>query len=501
MIKGLFYEVILKIQSWSIRKQMMLCYMLGLFIILILILSVLILNTFLMQQETAIKVQTTKDSEADQDLLDLSICGAELIYSITYGNLMSLNVTQNMLLDMFRPLTFALDYAKLYTDKDIPINSWTNDPSLYGPYNITKDYSTILYLNSTLDPNGQTLAKMASRFSYIWPSLLKIYDEVAIRYIMYFDTSNFVIFYPGIMINNYNPTQTPWYQSFLQTNLTTYTNSYPDKLGNITNKILSISIPLYDNKSNRIGVLSSDWLLSSIYEMLANITYLSTGYQYLVYKNGDILKTNTKEWINPDVTNLNNLTYSEFWPNVLSNPRGTHYLIEADDIWRVGSSPVYESSQDAWNFILLVVVRESDVISYKGSSKESIETQGIHFILITAGCSVFTSSIIFCFINFQSNNISRPIQGIIDFTYKLNSEETGKEVINELNNLEEGTDQIARLVLAYKSLAKNLINSKDSNSKPHQESVKVYPPNELNRINRDLLAQNLDSIPININKK
>ena len=135
------------------------------------------------------------------------------------------------------------------------------------------------------------------------------------------------------------------------------------------------------------------------------------------------------------------------------------------------------------------------------SPENKIKDEGVKFIVITVLCSILVSFIIIFFIRFQSSRISRPIQGIIDFTYKLNSEENSEEVLKDIDSLEEGTDQIKTLVLAYKELAKSLINKKNTNNKRQEEEQnKEYPPNELARIDRSILDQYLDLIPISISK-
>ena len=93
-----------------------------------------------------------------------------------------------------------------------------------------------------------------------------------------------------------------------------------------------------------------------------------------------------------------------------------------------------------------MVVKESFVLQYKETAKRVIQQQGVIFVAITIGCSIIASTVIIFFIIRQSKNISEPIQGIIDFTYKLNSEENPQKVMKELDNLQEGTDQIAKLV-------------------------------------------------------
>lgn len=80
----------------------------------------------------------------------------------------------------------------------------------------------------------------------------------------------------------------------------------------------------------------------------------------------------------------------------------------------------------------------------------------------------------------MSKSITKPLNGIIDFTNKINSEKETVS-IDELNSLSEGEDQVAHLVQAFKCFASNLINRTDEKvPKPLQISQKrIFPPNEL----------------------
>jgi hypothetical protein len=482
---------------------MMLSYILGIIVIITFVIGIIVMNTFLLQQQTVDKVESTRDTEADEDLLSLAKAGSQVVYSEVYLGYLAEVFVQYMLIDMFRELTFAVDYTTLYQFADLSNESITISPARYGSKNVSFDFPTIYY-ERTLSQGETVLSQKVSRFAYVLPELLKIYKNSAIRYTMYFDTSGFTYFYPGLNITSYDGNSTFWYQEFMKTENLTLTRSYTDSLGNSSNQIISIVVPLYDSydKTNRIGALCGDWLIKGLYQLLEDLDYLNNTntYQYLIYKDGTIIDPENKPWINPEITNLANMTYKELWPEILSTPTGTHFMIEQNDVWRIGTASVQNSDNKLnWTFILLLAVKESDVMSYKEKAKNLIQSEGVKFIIITICCSIATSAVVIYFINLQANNISGPIQGIIDFTYKLNSEENNEEVLNELNNLKEGTDQTARLVLAYKELAKSLIHKKGSSQKKHEEQTRIYPANEFYRIDRQVLLSGIELIPVNIN--
>lgn len=505
VLKSILIELTNRVKVWSIRKQMMWCYGLGIFVIVSIIIGMIVLNIYLLQQQTVDQVVSTRDDQANEDLLDLAKAGSQFVYSEIYKGSLSMNFLQYMLIDMFREATFALDYSDhQYEFKDINSSDTTKVYERYGNHSVCFKYPTYYYLNeSAKDPLD--LKKKVSRFVYIFDELLEIYSYSAIRYIMYFEESEFVYFYPGLEIEDYDPRDTIWYQEFLQGETTITTRSYMDEIGNEDNQILSLVMPLYDSydMKKRIGVVCGDWLIKGLYRLMENIKYLGEGKQFLIYKDGSVVDSLNNPWLDPKIKNLNSLAYHEYWPDVKKKPTGIHYLIEDDEIWRTATSSVVEDPTKEgkdWTFVLILIVKESDVMSYKEEAKNLINDQGTKFVLITVGCSLLTSAVILSFIHCQAQSISRPIQGIIDFTYKLNTEEDDK-IEQELHELEEGTDQTAQLVLAYKELARSLINRNDGNIKFENEGFKEYPPNELFRIDKSILLKGIENIPLVFNRK
>lgn len=138
-------------------------------------------------------------------------------------------------------------------------------------------------------------------------------------------------------------------------------------------------------------------------------------------------------------------------------------------------------------------------MEYRDNSKETIEKTGTALMLITAFTSIVIIVIIIILIYFLAKSIREPLQGIIDFTDKINANATEKEIIalKDLENLKEGTDQIAKLVQAYKSLAGSLINRKDE--KLPQAVVipqdREFLPNELYKTNRLNLDDWINRLP------
>lgn len=191
---------------------------------------------------------------------------------------------------------------------------------------------------------------------------------------------------------------------------------------------------------------------------------------------------------------MDDIPYAKFWTNVKNNFEGIQYLIDNDDIYRVATVPLNSRLYpDNSGYIVMLIVNEADIMVYKEDAKQKIKAEGSVFITVTLACSLFTTVIILYLIHRQSKNITEPLQGIIDFTYKLN---TAKKIdMDELMKLKEGEFQIERLVQAYKCLAGSLINKHDEYEVPAGNVQKAYPPNELHRPGRILWKDCFDKIP------
>lgn len=160
-------------------------------------------------------------------------------------------------------------------------------------------------------------------------------------------------------------------------------------------------------------------------------------------------------------------------------------MILDNQIYKVSTCPVggqsYAKGREWW-YLLMLFVKEDEIMSYSQDSRNKIESYGVILLGVTLLCSLLTILIILVLIHFLAKSIKEPLQGIIDFTGKINANATEKDAIatKELKELREGEDQVATLVKAYKTLASTLINRKDEQV-PQLLQIsqnRIFPPNE-----------------------
>ena len=148
----------------------------------------------------------------------------------------------------------------------------------------------------------------------------------------------------------------------------------------------------------------------------------------------------------------------------------------------------------------MLIVEESDVMEYRDDSRSKIEKIGYLLIVITFVCSVVTIGIITVLIHFLARSITLPLQGIIEFTNKINSKASENEIVTkeEIDCLREGNDQVAELVKTFKELAGSLITKQeDREPKPLQiPQNRVFPRNDLYKKNKLEWKKLISSLPV-----
>ncbi|CAG9317719.1 unnamed protein product [Blepharisma stoltei] len=489
--KTFWRDVMSATKTWPIRRQMMVCYAMAIAIVLLLIITLMLSNLYFLQENTVSKIENTQGTQAVDNMNGLvREAGAYLYSKLTEVSVMGGLIRQMLVTMDFDENAYSLESSNITDYQHLPENCLVKDPPVYGNQRVCLRYSNYYNLSDSFDRN---LLKKISRLNDIWWIVLALTHQIAIRFIAYFENADFLVIFPGTQLpKNYNPMDTVWYSTYIEHGeVSIGTTGYPDHIGNPSNTIISLMMPLYDAGNNKIGVLVVDLPVIAIYEGLSLVKYLQSGETCVVYNNGDILKTQGRGWWSNNITNMNKLSDSDFWKEVKKDPYGVHYIVINHEIYQVASYPVVAQTQvagDDWWYLVMLFVKESEIMSYSEDSKAKIQEYGMVLLGVTMICSVITISVLLILINFLAKSIKEPLQGIIDFTEKINANATEKDniTINELNELKEGEDQVASLVKAYKTLASSLLNRQDNRvPKPLQVSTnRVYPLNELYGANK-----------------
>jgi methyl-accepting chemotaxis protein len=282
---------------------------------------------------------------------------------------------------------------------------------------------------------------------------------------------------------------------------------YSDILGNETNSIITLASEMLNENNEMIGIISADIMVDEILEGIQRLRYLGKGYSAMVTRDGNILKTDQHNYFWKEFTSLDDIedkTFVSKIQNMKDSNETMFYLLEDSVLYRVAAQmigPVIidaASTDDYW-YTVLLIVEESEIMKYKHESEDKIQEAGIYLILITLSASLVTIVVIVILIHYLAKSITEPLQGIIDFTNKINANATEKDMvtIEELEKLKDGEDQVAHLVQAFKSLASGLINRREDRMPRALQTTqtKVYPPNELYKSNKITWRELIERIP------
>lgn len=503
-IKNFWKEMFDLTKTWSIRKQMLVCYVIVMIIILILILIVVIVNIYLLRIQTVKEIDKTLNEQADQNMLQLVKETAVLMHSQITQVTAMFELIQYMIYAKNDPSTYSLAEMVSYLGEELPEKCWVYSDN---GQRICETFSS--YYNTSEDVNTTTLISLSS-LDNIWPSIWKLTNNIALRYYMYLPEDKIIKNFPGIEypegfdVSNFN-----WIKDYM-INRTSYvsTSSYIDLLGtNLT--LISVAYPLYNDTSdfkagNSYGCIAADLPLVDSNYMLNSIFtgYLKTGFTCIVNKDGTILSSTTCLGKTKNLTEFN----EDLWKKVTTQMNKSHFFIFDDKIYRVASyslsidiNEVINNDLSDWAYLVLLIVEESDIMKYRDESKDKLETASIMLIAITLTCSIITIAVVTVLIHFLAKSITAPLKGIIDFTNKINAKATEKDMVTkeELDNLQEGDDQVAELVRTYKELAGSLITKKEERViKPFQIAQnRVFPRNELYQKNKIDWKRLIDSLP------
>ncbi|OMJ68296.1 hypothetical protein SteCoe_34297 [Stentor coeruleus] len=507
-IKNFWREIFALTKTWSIRKQMLFCYVVAMTLILILLLIVVVINLFYIRYETVSEIDNTLNQQAKQNMLQLVKETAVLMGSQINQVTVMFEFIQNMIYAMNSTETYSLMPLLSYKPSELPEKCWVYDSN---NQKVCLTFSS--YINYTnIDLNNMLLQNL-STLDNVWYSVYKLTANIALRYYMYFYKEHLFKNFPGMVVQpNFVIENLPWYKIFNKTRDLPYTSSeYADNIiGDTNHPIITVVYPLFNKSNDTWGFIAadlplniSDFMLKEIY----SVNYLETGFTTVAYKNSSLIDPMNKFWKNEISPNF--IDIDEYVWNQLSNKQQnneTYFFIYNKDIYRVAGYPLSISLNETddednsdWWYMILLIAQESDVMKYREESKEKINTMAKLLIGITITCSVITVAVVTALIHFLARSITAPLKGIKEFTDKINSKATEKDMVTkeELDELKEGDDQVADLVKTYKQLAGSLITRREEHlPKPLQTSQnRIFPRNELYQKNKLKWKMLIDKIP------
>jgi hypothetical protein len=473
-----------------------------------------VINLFYIRYETVSEIDNTLNQQANQNMLQLVKETAVLMGSQINQVTVMFEFIQNMIYAMSDNQTYSLMPLLSYKPNELPEKCWVYDAN---NQKVCLTFSSYIDFNQT-DSNSQLLLNM-STLDNVWYSVYKLTSNIALRYYMYFYNEKIFKNFPGMVVNKdfTSIDKLKWFPEVYKNQWSNFTsNVYTDNIiGNTSYPIITVVYPLNNSNNETIGFIAADLPLNISNFMLKEIysvNYLKTGFTTIAYRDGSLIDPVNKFWkgeADPNFSKIDEYVWEQLKNQSLKNQsekNDTYFFIFNEDIYRVAGYPLGISLSEAveeknldWWYMILLIAQESDVMKYREESKEKINTMATLLIAITITCSVITVAVVTALIHFLARSITAPLKGIKEFTDKINSKATEKDMVTkeELDELKEGDDQVADLVKTYKQLAGSLITRREEHlPKPLQTSQnRIFPRNELYQKNKLKWKKLIDKIP------
>ena len=170
------------------------------------------------------------------------------------------------------------------------------------------------------------------------------------------------------------------------------------------------------------------------------------------------------------------------------------FLLYNQSFYRISfqTIPANSTSIESTWLLVFLFANEQIIMKYKNESQKNLEENSIMLLGLTSGIAFVITIVSVIIINLVGKSIGRPLEGIKTMTDRINSGEINIE--SELNNLEEGTEQVSDLVQAFKSLV-TTISQRRHAEVPNRGKKKIYPPNELYKTEKIVWKEFLKNIP------
>lgn len=479
------------IKTFRLKSQLLICYIPGIALImcgLVITIYALLIN---LEYSTVHEIEKTLDSINTSNSADFV-----KEYSRTVENQLNNTAIISSYMNFFinnlanqteKNYTFRRPYILSY--EFLPRECTIRMAQYDGNY-VCMNYSSVS-TNSKKNYINGTLGYLA----YVFPDIFTLLSPIIHRIIVYVPQDNYTVLFPGQQIaDGYDTSTSVWYQS-LKNNIDdnfVFVGPYNDLL-NVYESVISIAQKMdYEmNQTSFVG-FTVEIQESLIYSLFSSNAYLLDDEEkVLVDSQGKVLN-NPNSTIFKNITNIIDFD-NELWENAKST-EGTENLFilyKKEYYYRVSVQKIPVNSKNPWLYMFLFL-KENTLMKYKNETQDTLNS--FSYLLLGLTCIIgliiiIVSAII---VNLTGSSVSKPLIGIKNLTDRINIGEV--DIEKELEKLEEGTEQVADLVRAFKSLATTISYRRHADVQVGGKT-KIFPPNELYRSQRLTWKDLLVGIP------
>jgi HAMP domain-containing protein len=475
------------IKTCKVKNQLMICYISTISVIMLVLILMLYIALTVLGEATINQIETTINEVATEDTVNF--VGE---YSKAIQNQLTTIVMLSDYLN-FYVSNFYSDSLPFYqpsiTDfNNLPIGCMSIS-GLYDHQQISMNYSSITYYSSA--PVSNNFTNVLGFAAYVLPDLFNSMSPYLHRLLMYVPKEQSLIVFPGQkMPPEYFPGTSDWYnRTFLASKSTPYmfVDDYFDMINvdaSVVSFVQNTSIKAFNSTYQVIlnaEIRSIDLLMlipSSIYLNKEEIKVITTNQGRIIASTNSIISIDTVLWDSVLKFNYNQ--------NLFSLQNGSFYRVSFQSV------PGNLTDIGSIWFFVLVFTEENVVMLYKNESQYNLEFYSLWLLGITIAIAFVVVAISAVIINFIGKSIAKPLEGIKKMTDRINAGKT--DVEHELEKLEEGIDQVADLVKAFKSLV-GIILQRNNADIINTSKKKIYPPNELYLTDRITWKESFSTIP------
>ncbi|OMJ91831.1 hypothetical protein SteCoe_5503 [Stentor coeruleus] len=451
--------------------------MLGLIVVLYISLTTL-------QNSTVREIENTLDDTATLDVIEfvteysntlsnqLNNVGMISSYLTLYLQNLQINTTA-------LKLPFITDYESLPRDCTVTLPSYDNQQ-------VCMNYSSVYYFHSEHSEHNKSYTKYLGYLAYVFPDIFNLLSPLLHRILIYVPDEQSLIVFPGQDIpENYNITNEPWANFNIKNNNFSFTTLYSDSL-NSNKKVISLVQNLFapdEFKLKDPPRLNVEIQENALYELFSTSGFfMENELKLLSTNNGTILHDGSNN-IFSKYTTVEDFNIKLWESAVNCDFDENHFILYKEDCFfrvSIQSVPLDSITKDDVLIYVFLFVKENSVMKYKNETQDTLDSLMYLLLGLTSGIVFVIVGISAVIINLTGKSVSKPLESIKSLTDRIYSGEVDikKELENELKNIEEGTEQVADLVIAFRSLVNTISHRRDTEM-PKKGKNKIYPPNEL----------------------
>lgn len=481
------------IQTYRLKSQLLICYIPGITLVmcgLVIIIYILLNN---LEYSTVHEIEKTLDSISTHNSLDFikeysktvenQLNNTAIISS--YMNFYINNLAVQNLDNNTLRLPFITPYEYLPRECTVKITQ-------YDSNYVCMNYSSVTSLSK-----NQNITKKLGYLAYIFPEIFTLLSPYIHRIIVFVPKENSTVLFPGQQLPiGYSTFDSMWYQSLCEnwTYPFVFVPPYTDSLNRV-NRVISIAQRMDFESGNEgcefigITVEIQESLLYSLFP--GNAYLLEDEEKVLVTVSGQVL-------LNPNSTLFKGITHlkqfdKELWEKTQNQELKKNFfmLYKHKNFYRVTIEKIPSNGKTTWLYMLLFL-NENTLMKYKNETQDTLNSFSYLLLGLTCIIGVIIIIVSAIIVNLTGMSVSKPLIGIKTLTDRINIGEV--DIEKELERLEEGTEQVADLVRAFKSLAKT-VSFKRNTDVQVKGKTEIYPPNELFKAQRLTWKDFLKNIP------